>query len=153
MKNPKCLRAKLSVLIIWQRLVLACGAPESFSTNLMQKHQLFNPGALESRDRLPTFFFFIPFFLLILNWNVGGLVRWLPENLHSNANPQLRCYLFNMRHDNKACEMRMSLPWLRRVARHVQVDWKDANNRRRPRTRAGVMSADGKVNVGSQRQS
>lgn len=67
MKNPKCLRAKLSVLIIWQRLVLASGAPESFSKNLMQKHQLFNPGALESRDRLPTFFFFIPFFLLIPN--------------------------------------------------------------------------------------
>lgn len=75
MKNPKCLRAKLSVLIIWQRLVLASGAPESFSTNLMQKHQLFNPGTLESRDRLPTFFF-IPFFLLIQNWNVGRLARW-----------------------------------------------------------------------------
>lgn len=54
MKNPKCLRAKLSVLIIWQRLVLASGAPESFPTNLMQKHQLFNPGALENGDPLPT---------------------------------------------------------------------------------------------------
>lgn len=67
---------KLSVLIIWQRLALASGAPESFSANLMQKHQLFNPGTLESRDRLPTFFFIIPFFLFIQNWNVGGLARW-----------------------------------------------------------------------------
>lgn len=104
---------------------MASGAPESFSANLMQKHQLFNPGTLESRDRLPTFFFFCS--LLSFNselkcWRIGTLTL---ENLHSHANPQLLCtasYLFNMRRDNKAREMRASLPRVGSAARRVQVD-------------------------------
>lgn len=41
----------------------------------MQKHQLFNPRALESRDRLLSLFVCF-FFNKIQNWNVGGLARW-----------------------------------------------------------------------------
>lgn len=142
-----------SVLIIWQWLVLASGAPESFSTNLMQKHQLFNPCALESRDRLPTFFCF--FSLLPCNselkcWRIGTLTPpriCIHMQIHSCS--VLACYLFNMRHDNKAREMCACLPRVGWVARHVQVDWRDANNRHRPDGRTGIMSAEGDTNVGS----
>lgn len=99
MKNPKCLQVRLSVLIIWQKVDFVSGAPESFSTNLMQKHQLFNPHALESKTRL------LSFASELKCWRIGTLTL---EDLHSHANPQLVCNknnLFYMYNDNKAFEM------------------------------------------------
>lgn len=96
----KCLQVRLSVLIVWQKVDWAPGAPESFSANLMQKHQLFNPHALESRASL------LSFDTELKCWRIGTLT---PENLHSHANPQMDCNknnLFGMYRDNKAWEMR-----------------------------------------------
>lgn len=65
----------------------------------MQKHQPLNPYALESKARL------LSFDSELKCWRIGTLTL---EDLHLHANPQLVCNknnLFDMYHDNKACEM------------------------------------------------
>lgn len=81
MKNTKCLKARLSVSIIWQKFVLTSGAPESFSTNLMQNINSLT--RMLWRARLHS----RAFDSELKCW-IGTLTR---EGVHSDANPQLVC--------------------------------------------------------------
>lgn len=84
---------------MWRKVVLALGAPESFSKNRIQKHPLFNPYALESEAWLLSFD-------SELKCLRNGILTLEDLNLHANS--QLLCKkkkFFYMYLDNKACEM------------------------------------------------
>lgn len=105
MRNSKCFQVGLWVGEFGRRLTWALGAWESLSKKekkkkiKFKKHQLLNLHVLERKAELWSFD------SQLQSQRIGMLNL---EDLHSHANPQLdSCKmnnLFNMHHDNKACE-------------------------------------------------
>lgn len=101
MRNQINFQTKVQIFIILQRFVWTFKPPKHLLKKriAMQKHLPFNPYTLESDARIRSSDSELKY------WRAGTLTL---EDLHLYANPHLVCNknnLFDMYHDNKACEL------------------------------------------------